>query len=265
MAWHDHGRFCWYDLMSTDPAASKEFYTKLFGWRVEPTPMGEMTYDMLYTGDRPLGGLVPLDPGEGLPTHWIPYIAVEDIHATCETAAARGGQVCVPPTAIGPGVFAVLGDPQGTFFSIWQNEEGEAPPEAPRGTPGVFCWNECMSTDAAAGGEFYAALFGWAVTPMEMEVGGCAVAYRTFGLGGEHHAGIMDLPPEALEQGAKPHWLSYVAVDDCDAATEKATGLGAQVLCPPTDIPETGRFSVLMDPQGGMLSLFTFEESMLDE
>lgn len=265
MAAKDHGRFCWYDLMSTDPAGSKDFYTKLFGWRVEPTSMegmGEMKYDMLYMGDRPLGGVVPLGPDDGLPTHWIPYVAVKDVHETCETVGSKGGQVCVPPTSIGPGTFAVANDPQGAFISIWQNEE-EMPPDAPNGTPGLFCWNECMSTDAAAGADFYAAVFGWKPNAMEMEVGGCRMTYRTFEMEDGHHAGIMDLPPDALEQGAKPHWLSYVTVDDCDTAMEKAKGLGATVLCPPTDIPDTGRFCVIQDPQGGMLSLFTYSEEML--
>ena len=85
----------------------------------------------------------------------------------------------------------------------------------------------------------------------------------TFEMGGEHHAGIMELPHDAQDMGAKSHWLSYVTVEDVDAMLEKAQELGASVLCPPTDIPETGRFAVIQDPQGGMLSLFTYAESML--
>jgi len=262
MASKDHGRFCWYDLMSTDPAGSQEFYGALFGWTVKPTPMGGMTYDMLHMGDTPIGGIVPLGADDGLPTHWIPYVAVADIKTLCEKVVPKGGQVCVPPTSIGPGTFAVLADPQGAYISVWENDEELVPP-TPKGTPGLFCWNECMTTDAEAGAQFYASLFPWKVEAMEMEVGGCKMTYRTFNMEDGHHSGILDLPPDAIEGGAKPHWLSYVTVDDCDVAMGKAKELGAQILCPPTDIPETGRFCVIQDPQGGMLSLFTYAKENL--
>lgn len=262
----DHGRFCWYDLMSTDPAGSQEFYGALFGWRIEPTDLssgtGEMTYNMLFMGDMPVGGIVPLDEKEGLPTHWIPYIAVDDINAFCEEVGTKGGKVCVPPMDIGLGTFAVVNDPQGAFFSPWQGKE-PLPAAPPKGTAGVFCWNECMTTDAAGGADFYPGLLNWRVESLEMEVGGMTVAYRTFIRDDGHHAGILEFPPAVQASGAKPHWLSYVTVDDVDASTARAAELGATVLVPCTDLPMTGRFSVIRDPQGGMLSLFTYSKEGL--
>ena len=52
-----------------------------------------------------------------------------------------------------------------------------------------------------------------------------------------------------------PYWAPYFAVEDCDRTVEKAKGLGASVLMPPTDIPETGRFSALKDPQGAVFNV----------
>jgi uncharacterized protein len=57
-------------------------------------------------------------------------------------------------------------------------------------------------------------------------------------------------------EGVPPHWAVYFAVDDCDAAAEKAKGLGATLRMPPTDIPNVGRFAVIQDPQGAFFSIF---------
>ena len=51
-----------------------------------------------------------------------------------------------------------------------------------------------------------------------------------------------------------PHWMTYFAVDDCDATTGRAAELGATVLVAPADIPP-GRFAVLRDPLGAVFSL----------
>jgi predicted enzyme related to lactoylglutathione lyase len=256
----DHGRFCWHDLMSTDPDGSLAFYGELLGWSMKPVDTApEHTYNMLFAGEVPVGGIVPLDPDDGLPTHWMPYVAVDSMEDSCARAAELGGAVCVPPTDIGPGVFSVITDPQGGFFSLWKSKE-PLQPEPGKPLHGTFCWHECMSTDAGGSADYYAGLFGWRVESLEMEVGGGEMTYRIFHHGDSHHGGAMDLPPPTIEQGARTHWLNYVTVDDVDASAEKAASLGAAVLCPCTDIPNTGRFCVIQDPQGGMLALFTHAE-----
>jgi len=251
----DHGRFCWYDLMTTDPIGSRRFYAELFGWHTETVPMGEHQYEMLYQGDRPLGGIVAMDAKEGIPTYWIPYVAVSDIARTCDLALGLGAVVCVPPTDLGPGIFAVVTDPQGGVFSPWQSKQ-ELPPAPGKSDLGLFCWSECLSTDANSGAEFYRQLFGWKVEDRPMEIGGRDTIYRLFYQNDHHHAGILDLPAESVSQGARTHWLNYVSVEDVDAAADKASALGAALLCTATDIPRTGRFCVIQDPQGGMISLF---------
>jgi len=52
-----------------------------------------------------------------------------------------------------------------------------------------------------------------------------------------------------------PHWVNYVQVQNCDATVARATSLGGKVCMPATDIPNTGRFAMLQDPQGAMLSV----------
>ena len=112
-------RVCWHELASRDAAAAGEFYSALFGWTPEVMEMEGTPYTMFLSGeDRAAGMLQMTEEWGDIPSHWMMYIAVED----CDAAAARvtelGGQVCVPPTDIPVGRFAVVNDPQGGTFSI---------------------------------------------------------------------------------------------------------------------------------------------------
>ena len=118
------GRFAWYDLMTTDVEGAKAFYGQVFGWTSQETRMGEHLYTAFTVGENPAGGMMPMAepmfPPE-IPPHWMAYFSVTDCDAVCAHAEKLGGSVFVPPTDIPPGRFAVLGDPQGAFFSIIQN------------------------------------------------------------------------------------------------------------------------------------------------
>jgi predicted enzyme related to lactoylglutathione lyase len=120
----------------------------------------------------------------------------------------------------------------------------QAPPQA-----GTFCWNELMTRDIEAASDFYSALFGWKAEQMDMGEHGTYTLWRC----GDKHAGGM-MKSDAEE--APTCWLSYIAVDDVDASTKKAEGLGAKVCVQPEDIPNIGRFSVITDPTGAALGLF---------
>ncbi len=62
-------------------------------------------------------------------------------------------------------------------------------------------------------------------------------------------------------QGVPPHWMIYVTVADCDERAKHAAEIGGKVCVPPTDIPNTGRFSVISDPQGAMFALIQMAAS----
>src|SRR5205085_4200555 len=106
------GPFVWHDLMSTQPARSAAFYAALFGWRMEGRDMGPAgTYTYIHAGPVPFGGIVPLDPRFGIPAHWVSYVYVDDVDATCARAVAGGGKTCIPPTDIPTvGRFAMIED-----------------------------------------------------------------------------------------------------------------------------------------------------------
>ncbi len=69
-------------------------------------------------------------------------------------------------------------------------------------------------------------------------------------------AGLMALPKEARDAGARPGWTGYVGVDDVDTYAGRVTRPAGRVHVPPTDIPNVGRFAMVADPQGAVFSLF---------
>lgn len=121
------GEPCWFELMTTDSAKAQAFYEALLGWTSESMDMGEAgTYTMFANGGQPLGGMMQM--GEefgGAPPHWATYFAVESCDATTAKAEELGGKAYVPPTDIpGKGRFALLADPVGATFAVYQNTAG---------------------------------------------------------------------------------------------------------------------------------------------
>jgi len=117
---------------------------------------------------------------------------------------------------------------------------------------GFFSWNELMTTDVEAAKTFYGELFGWQA--QDIEAGG--MQYTMIKTGDREIGGIMGMPEEA--NAMPPMWGSYVTVDNVDERTNRAQRLGAQVRVEPRDIPNVGRFAVITDPQGAMITLITY-------
>jgi predicted enzyme related to lactoylglutathione lyase len=246
------GRFVWYELVSPDKDAAKAFYSSLLGWEWQDEDMGELgIYPMAHTGEAYHCGIIT--PQEGMAPRWLAYIAVADVDRACEQAAELGGTVVMPATDIpNVGRVAALQDPGGATIMPFKGHNPPQP-ETPEPAPaGFFCWNELLTADPAANEEFYATIFGWTAESNEMPGMGTYWAFRR---GERLEAGMMPMPPEA---GSPPHWLPYIAVADVDAAAARVGELGGKVFCPPTDIPETGRFAVVADDQGAVFALFQY-------
>jgi predicted enzyme related to lactoylglutathione lyase len=117
---------------------------------------------------------------------------------------------------------------------------------------GAFSWNELITPDLEAAKQFYGTLFGWKTQDSPME----GLTYTMVEAGGREVGGMMSTPPEA--QGMPPMWGSYVTVDDVDQIAERAAELGGSLLVEPRDIPGVGRFCVIRDPQGAMISAISY-------
>jgi predicted enzyme related to lactoylglutathione lyase len=126
--------------------------------------------------------------------------------------------------------------------------------EASETKHGQFSWNELVTTDPAAAKSFYSELFGWTTQEFPMP----DFTYTVVSAGGTNtgQGGIMPVPPSA--QGMPPAWISYVTVDNADATVKLAEKLGGKVMVPPRDIPEVGRFAIILDPQGASIAIITY-------
>jgi predicted enzyme related to lactoylglutathione lyase len=130
---------------------------------------------------------------------------------------------------------------------------------------GSFCWNELATTDLGAAQNFYRSLLGWEI--QEGTAPGGGMRYSEIVVGGQHVGGMYSTAEMCggegggQQQAPPPRWMSYVAVDDVDASAAKAVELGGKVVVPPTDIPSVGRFCVINDPAGAVLSLITLKGS----
>ncbi len=123
-------------------------------------------------------------------------------------------------------------------------------------THGVFSMNELITTDLPAAREFYGKLFGWSFVETKTIYGN---PYLAVFKGKSWVAGMM-LKEGNVPGDVMPCWDSYVTVDDVDESARQVREFGGEVVLPPTDIPNVGRFCVIRDPQGVPLNLITFQE-----
>jgi len=92
------GRFVWYDLMTTDPGAATEFYTKVAGWGTQAWEGSATPYTMWTVQNAPLGGVIQMMPDlvGKMPPHWVGYVAVPNVDETAAQAESLGGTVLTP-------------------------------------------------------------------------------------------------------------------------------------------------------------------------
>ena len=142
-----------------------------------------------------------------------------------------------------------MADPTPVNSQITDAVSSEAQPNPTPGLPlGKFVWHDLMTTDVEKARSYYADLLGWTYKEVAMEGFGM---YPMIQAGGEDQGGLVHLDPA---QSHASHWISYVTVEDVDAAVARAVELGGQAPVPGTDIPGVGRFAVIVDAKGAAIS-----------
>lgn len=242
-------RPAWVDLSSSDAAASRDFYSKLFGWRVEVSPDPQYGgYGIAKVDGEDVAGIGPKMSPEA-PTAWSLYIGTDDSDGLASKVQAAGGTVIVPPFDVpGQGRMAVFQDPSGAIISAWQPQ---AMTGFSAGAPNTYGWAELYSRGIDNAIPFYEQVFGW--THKTTEMGEGMPPYIEFQLDGRSIAGGMEMNT-AVPAEVPSYWLVYFNVDDVDGAFKKAVGAGAKEMLTPQDFPG-GRFAILTDPQGASFGL----------
>ena len=250
---HPAGSFCWIELATTDQTAAKNFYGSIFGWSPNDNPMGPgevYTIFQLDGRDAAAGYTLRADQvAQHVPPHWMPYISVENTDASAAKVPQLGGKVIVPPfDVMDAGRMAVIADPAGAYFCLWQANRSKGIGIA--NVHGTLCWDDLSTPDSKGAEAFYSGLFGWQFIRDEKDSSGYLHIKN-----GEHFIG--GVPPAAHRQpGVPPHWLAYFQVDDVDATANKAKEMGAILFLPPMSMEGVGRMSVIADPQGAVFAIF---------
>jgi predicted enzyme related to lactoylglutathione lyase len=252
---YEPGTFCWVDLATTDPAGAKAFYGELFGWEAEDMPAGEAgTYTMLRLDGDEVCALYELDAGrreQGIPSHWLSYVSVEDADATASRTCELGGTVFGEAfDVLDSGRMAIIQDPTGAVLGAWQPWTFIGARRV--NDPGCLSLNQLNTSDPDRAAGFYRDLFGWEISQVADEP-----SYWGIDNNGWLNGGMMRTPDGA--QGMPSHWLVYFVAEDLDAAADRIGELGGTMRVPPMSVPPEGRILVARDPQGAAFALFEGE------
>ena len=253
---HIPGTFSWPELATTDQKAGVAFYRALFGWDVSESPIGPTeVYSTLQMRGKPVAAAYTMRAEErqnGAPPHWNAYVTVANTDEAVKKAESLGAKVFAPPfDVMNYGRMAVLQDPTGAVFQVWQPNThigAEILSEA-----GALCWTELSTRDTAAAESFYTKMFGW--TPKHSPADS-PMPYTEFSVGGTPGIGMMPMP-EQVPAFVPSYWMPYFMVADVEASAHKAKELGGHVIVGPQAIADGGRFAVVNDPQGAVFAVFT--------
>ena len=252
------GEFCWVELCTPDLDKALKFYQPLLRWEstVVTMPDGDQ-YSLLSAGGSEIAGAYQLTDAfkqQGVPPHWGSYVLVKNADQACEKAKKLGATVIKEPFDVMEfGRMAILSDPTGATFSVWQraSQDKQAYPE--KKSHGMFGWNELITNDIEKAGKFYSDCFGWQLEAQTMPGGH---VYTSFMQGETLVGGMFSLRDDM--DPVPPHWGVYFSVDAFDKALGEATQKGAITLCDPREVEGVGRFTTLRDPQGVYFSLIQF-------
>lgn len=248
--------FCWVDLCTTDIEKATQFYEAIFGWKPEKSscPDGG-SYTLMHVENHDIAGAYQITEEmktQGVTPHWGSYVQVEDVDTTVSKAENLGAKCLQKPfDVMDCGRMAVLADPTGAIFSLWQTKQNKGTSLA-KNHPGNCGWNELLTTDTNKAGAFYADLFQWKLETKDFN----GTAYTSFMNGDQPVGGMMELTKECKD--APPHWGVYFTVSNLDQTLATIKEMGGESHGDPIEIPEVGRFAMMSDPQGVHFSVIQF-------
>jgi hypothetical protein len=248
MAEH-HGRFTWYELITTDVASAKAFYAQVLGWGVQDASTSELAYALFTAGTDLVGGLMELPEAArkmGATPRWMGYVGVDDLDAAANRIKHLGGAVYVPPTDTNIGRIAVVADPQNANLALLKGTKPGQQQPADLDAPGRVGWHELVAADWKRAFAFYREIFGWQKANADP-----SDSYRLFSAGGQTIGGMFTKRPTE----PAPFWLFYFNTGDIDAAAERIKSAGGQIMEGPLKMPDGSWIVRCTDPEGAVFAL----------
>ncbi|MFF4833486.1 VOC family protein [Streptomyces sp. NPDC001315] len=243
----------WLDLGTPDIEGATSFYHALFGWRFQSAGPEAGGYGFFQLDGRTTAGGMQTTAEQGPPS-WNVYFQSADAEATAKTAEQAHGTVLFRPMDVmGQGHMAILADPAGVPFGIWQPGQTKGVDVA--NEQGSLCWVELYTPDIAAAAAFYNKVLGHETSAVPFP-GGTYTCINPAGAGEDAmFGGLVPLADDPTEAESGPYWLPYFEVSDTDAAVAKAQERGGTVRMAATDVPDVGRIAKLADPYGARFAV----------
>jgi uncharacterized protein len=246
-----------------DPRAAVQFYSDLFGWETEDlTPADHSgSYVLARLRGRVAAAIVSQYGAPGpAEAAWTTLIWVDSAAEAAVKAEEAGGRVIGQPfDSPGGGRQAVLADPAGAIFSVWEPHERRGAEVV--NEPGAWAMSSLSTDDPESAKRFYSELFGWDTRSFEMGGGEITMFTVPGYVGGEPQQPVPRdvvavMTPPSGDEGGPPSWTVGFWVADVDAAVSKVSDAGGEVLVPPHDLTGADfREAVVRDPQGALLTL----------
>jgi len=257
---YEPGVPCWVDTWQPDAAGAVAFYTQVFGWEAEDTmpPDAPGHHFMCRRRGRDVAAIASRpEEAPSTPPAWGTYIWVDSAEDTAAKTTEMGGSVIMEPfDSLDGGRIAVLADPAGAAFGVWQ-------PGAHKGAqlvnePGAWSMSQLNTPDVEGSKAFYGGLFGWQTEAFD--AGGFEVAmWRLPGyVGGVPEQpvarDVVGVMAPASGVDVPPQWSVDFWIEDAERAAETAAAQGGKVVAPPSEMLAFKR-AVLADPEGAVFSV----------
>lgn len=250
---HKPDRPIWFELTTTDPEAARAFYAAVLDWTYDISGPEFGGYALGLTDGLNAAGIGQTQPGDASPPAWTVYFGVSDVAASSARVAKQGGTILVPPMDVAAlGKMAVCQDPTGAVFGMWQPQQHIGAQIL--NEPGAMAWSEVNTRDASAAAAFYTSVFGLKDSVMEIQ----GTPYHMLNTAEGPACGVLQMNAEWGDM--PPHWMTYFAVKNADAAKAAVLANGGTVPYGPFDSPY-GRIIVAMDPQGAAVSFIELADA----
>jgi uncharacterized protein len=248
----DHrGVFVWYELLTTDVAASKAFYGAVVGWGAQDASTPDLAYTLFTVEKAPVGGLMELPDDArkmGATPRWVGYVGVDDVDQATDRIKHLGGAVYVPPTDSNIGRISVVADPQSATLAVVEGLKPGRQQPAESGQAGQVGWHELLAANWQTAFAFYHEVFDWQQAALEI---GPMDSYQLISAGGQTIGGIFTKRPTV----PMPFWLYYFNVGDIDVAAERVWSGGGRVVQGPVELLDGSWIARCIDPLDAMFAL----------